>query len=85
MATCSGFIFRTPESFLNSINKSVASSVADVDFSQYTAGTRVYHKRFGEGTINYVEQEANDLKVDITFDKSGHKRLMAKFAGLEIL
>ena len=27
----------------------------------------------------------DDLKVDIDFDKFGHKRLMAKFAGLEIL
>ena len=45
----------------------------------------MYHKKFGEGTINYVEQEGNDLKVDITFEKSGHKRLMAKYAGLEIL
>ena len=45
----------------------------------------MYHKKFGEGTINYVEQEGDDLKVDITFDKVGHKRLMAKFAGLEII
>ena len=38
-----------------------------------------------EGTINYVEQEGEDLKVDINFEKVGHKRLMAKFAGLEII
>ena len=35
--------------------------------------------------INYVEKEGEDLKVDITFDKAGHKRLMAKFANLEII
>lgn len=51
----------------------------------YVPGARVYHKKFGEGTINACEQEGEDLKVDITFDKAGHKRLMAKFAGLEIL
>ncbi len=83
------FNFRTPESFLNSLTKKPVSassaSNADVDFSKYKAGTRIYHKKFGEGTINYVEEEANDLKVDINFDKFGHKRLMAKFAGLEIL
>ena len=45
----------------------------------------MYHKKFGEGTINYVETEGEDLKVDINFDKVGHKRLMAKFANLEIL
>ena len=56
-----------------------------VDLSQYLEGTRVYHKKFGEGTICKTEQEGNDLKVDIAFDKVGHKRLMAKFANLQIL
>lgn len=83
--SASNFNFRTPETFLNSLsNKSSASATSNIDFSQYVAGARVYHKRFGEGTINYVEPEGNDLKVDINFDKSGHKRLMAKFANLTI-
>ena len=55
------------------------------NLSKYKAGIRIYHKKFGEGTINYVEKEGDDLKVDITFDKVGHKRLMAKFAKLEII
>jgi DNA helicase-2/ATP-dependent DNA helicase PcrA len=46
---------------------------------------RVKHKKFGEGIISKIEPEGDDLKVDIDFDKVGHKRLMAKFAGLEIL
>ena len=74
--------FRTAESFLNALNK---KGQEDIDLSIYKAGKRVYHKKFGEGTINYVEKEGQDLKVDITFDKVGHKRLMAKFAGLEII
>ena len=36
-------------------------------------------------TLGYIEKEGNDLKVDLSFDKSGHKRLMAKYAGLEII
>ena len=75
--------FRTAESFLNNLNKKPAS--ASVDVSIYRAGQRVYHKKFGEGRINYVEAEGDDAKVDITFDKIGHKRLMAKYAGLEVL
>ena len=75
--------FRTPESFLKSITNK--SNEEQVDLSKYKAGIRIYHKKFGEGTINYVEREGNDLKVDITFDKVGHKRLMAKFAKLEII
>ena len=77
-----GFAFRTAESFLNNIGK---KSNNNIDISAYQSGVRVYHKKFGEGTINYVEPEGEDLKVDINFDKVGHKRLMAKFANLEIL
>lgn len=79
----SGFSFKTPESFLNGLNKK--QNGGNVDMSQYKEGTRVYHKKFGEGTINYVEEEGEDYKIDISFDKAGHKRLMAKFAGLEII
>lgn len=74
--------FRTAESFLNSLIKPKEQTI---DLSGYRVGVRIYHKKFGEGTINKVEQEEDDLKVDITFDKVGHKRLMAKFAGLEII
>ncbi len=77
----SGFAFRTAESFLNSLNK----PKQETDISKYKAGQRIYHKKFGEGTINSVEQEGEDAKVDINFDKAGHKRLMAKYAGLEII
>ena len=77
-----GFVFRTAESFLNNLTKKTSNNV---DLSKYEAGVRVYHKKFGEGTINIVEPEGDDLKVDINFDKVGHKRLMAKFANLEVI
>ena len=78
-----GFAFRTAESFLNSIGKQTSNS--NVDLSQYKAGVRIFHKKFGEGTISTVEPEGEDLKVDINFDKVGHKRLMAKYANLEVI
>ena len=78
-----GFAFRTAESFLNNIVQKKDSN--EIDLSQYKSGVKVYHKKFGEGIINYVEEEGNDLKVDINFDKFGHKRLMARFANLEVL
>lgn len=77
------YAFKTAESFLNNLNKKVSAD--SIDISIYRAGQRVYHKKFGEGKINYVEAEGDDAKVDITFDKIGHKRLMAKYAGLEVL
>ena len=81
-STSSGFQFRSADSFLQSLNKPKGN---DVDLSKYAAGVKVYHKKFGEGIINSVEAEGEDLKVDIQFEKAGHKRLMAKFAGLEII
>ena len=83
-STNTGFAFRTAESFLNNLGKKSASN-NQVDLSKYEAGVRVYHKKFGEGTISKVEPEGEDLKVDISFDKVGHKRLMAKYANLEII
>lgn len=80
----SGFQFKTAENFLNSLNTKRAST-EDVDISKYKEGQRIYHKKFGEGTINKIEEEGEDYKIDISFDKVGHKRLMAKFAGLEII
>ena len=81
-----GFAFRTAESFLNNIGKKSAMNANNqIDLSKYEAGVRVFHKKFGEGTINMVEPEGEDLKVDINFDKAGHKRLMAKYANLEII
>ena len=82
LKTNNNFVFRTAENFLNSINKRPEKNV---DLSAYKAGVRVYHKKFGEGTISSVETEGDDLKVDIDFDKVGHKRLMAKYANLEII
>lgn len=74
--------FKTAESFL----KTVASKKEiDVDLSKYKIGQTVTHKKFGEGIIHDIEQEENDLKLDIIFEKVGHKRLMAKYANLEII
>ena len=77
------FSFRSAESFLKNLETKKQSGIEDV--SKYKVGQKVYHKKFGEGEITKLEKEADDVKVDIEFNKFGHKRLMAKFAGLEIL
>ncbi len=74
--------FKTAESFLKTV---AAKKDVDVDLSKYKIGQTVSHKKFGEGIINDIEQEENDLKLDIIFEKAGHKRLMAKYANLEII
>lgn len=82
-ATASSFGFKSAESFLANLNQPKSS--VEINLDEYKSGARVYHKKFGEGVINSVEAEGDDLKVDIAFDKAGHKRLMARFAGLEII
>ena len=77
------FSYRSAESFLNNLPNTNIN--AQIDLSKYTAGVKIYHKKFGEGIINFVEHEGDDLKVDISFEKVGHKRLMAKYANLEII
>ena len=79
----STYQFRTAESFLSSLSQKQANS--GVDITKYKEGMRIYHKKFGEGIIQKIEAEGDDYKLDIQFDKSGHKRLMAKFANLEII
>ena len=79
----STYQFRTAESFLSSLSQKQANS--GVDITKYKEGMKIYHKKFGEGVIQKIESEGDDYKLDIQFDKSGHKRLMAKFANLEII
>ena len=78
----SGFNFKTPEAFLNNIQSKRNSNV---DVNKYKVGQTIFHKKFGEGVIVALEPENDDIKVDIDFNKVGHKRLMAKFANLEII
>ena len=77
------FQFRSADSFLKSLQSKPKSE--SINLSDYKSGVKVFHKKFGEGVISKVEEEGEDLKVDIDFDKVGHKRLMAKFAGLEVI
>lgn len=46
----------------------------------YSVGTRVRHKIFGEGTILSVTDMANDSMLEIGFDQVGTKKVMANFA-----
>ena len=77
------FQFRSADSFLKSLQNKPKNQ--NVNLSDYKSGVKVFHKKFGEGVISKVEEEGEDLKVDIDFEKVGHKRLMAKFAGLEVI
>jgi len=46
-------------------------------------GTRVRHPTLGTGVVLAVDGEGEDAKLTVYFDRSGKKRLVAKYASLE--
>lgn len=46
----------------------------------YSVGERISHRVFGEGTVISASPMGNDTLLEISFDASGTKKLMAKFA-----
>ena len=43
--------------------------------SKFTEGERVFHQKFGYGSITGIEGD----KLEIAFEKAGDKKVMAKF------
>ena len=60
----------------------LAKAAEQTDFS---VGDIVEHKKFGRGTITGVQKQNGDSSLEIKFDNSGMKRLMAAFANLKRL
>lgn len=58
-----------------------SSSVTKPD--KYSIGDTVLHKTFGTGVVIAAQIVGNDTLLEIAFDKSGTKKLMANFAKLE--
>ena len=45
----------------------------------------VNHQRFGKGNVLSIEGKAADLKAEIKFETGGVKKLLLRFAKLEII
>ena len=60
---------------------------ADEDQSEggISRGARVRHPKFGVGTVVKVESAAGDLKLSIRFAGVGVKKILARYAKLELL
>lgn len=48
-------------------------------------GIRVQHERFGKGTVSAIEGNPADVKATVNFDTAGEKKLLLRFARLEII
>lgn len=53
--------------------------------ASFSAGERVRHKVFKDGTIVKVTPMGNDALLEIEFDSKGLKKIMANYAGLQRL
>ncbi len=71
------------DSFLK--NLAGSNQVKTNSTPKYKVGMEVKHKKFGIGTIENIEPEGDDFKLEIMFDGSGFKRLMANYTPLEII
>ncbi len=52
------------------------TSVIDLEaVSAFTEGDRVFHQKFGYGTVSFIEGD----KLDVDFDKAGAKKIVARY------
>jgi DNA helicase II / ATP-dependent DNA helicase PcrA len=51
---------------------------------KWTMGTRVKHPKYGNGTILRTEGDGEDMKLTISFMSHGLKKMIAKYAELEL-
>ena len=65
---------------LGAPNVSDTSVILDLD-----VGTQVNHSRFGKGKVLKIEGVGNDKKAEILFEKGDVKKLLLRFAKLEVL
>lgn len=65
--------------------KSGHSGSQATDPDTLSPGMRVKHDRFGTGTVRALEGNSSDMKATVDFDTAGQKKLLLRFARLEIV
>jgi DNA helicase-2/ATP-dependent DNA helicase PcrA len=78
----------TPDAYKPYISKSMSGltkGVPSMSESElgYVVGDRVYHIKYGDGTVINIAKEPKDFKVTVNFDGYGNKIMYAAFAKLE--
>ena len=56
----------------------------DQSATPFGPGTRVRHPQFGVGTVQDIEPIGDDFKLTVKFASVGQKRLIGKYAKLEL-
>ncbi len=61
------------------------STITLAQIGALRVGMRVFHQQFGEGTILSLEGSEPNQKAVVNFDHGGEKKLLLKFAKLNII
>ena len=77
-------IKKLPHKNLRKINSSSISKIKN-PLVNINLNEKVYHERFGEGIVEDIEGEGDNIRAKINFKTSGEKKLLLKFAKLKIL
>ena len=62
-----------------------APPAAAADDAAIRPGVKVRHPLFGVGTVLRREGDGDDFKVTVSFPGVGAKKLVARYAGLEVV
>jgi len=73
------------ESYEADFHESETEQVRALDPSTYRVGMKVVHPMFGVGTVRKCDQSGKDEKLVVHFQRAGIKKLVARYARLEIV
>lgn len=74
-----------PPAKLKPIGKSTGSPDVNLFDGKLTVGNVVEHMRFGKGEVLKIEGVGTDTKAEINFEHGGVKKLLLRFAKLDVL
>lgn len=74
-----------PPAKLKPIGKSTGSPDVNLFDGKLTVGNIVEHMRFGKGEVLKIEGAGADTKAEINFEHGGVKKLLLRFAKLDVL
>jgi len=70
---------------LKELSKAVKSSGNRADYQGLEVGQVIMHERFGKGKILNLEGAGADKKAEIQFEVGGIKKLLLRFAKLDVI
>lgn len=77
-----GYKIKTPKNLKPISQSQKPNNLFD---SKLAVGNVVNHQRFGKGKVLKIEGKGADLKAEIQFEQGGTKKLLLRFAKLEVL